>query len=102
MSTFNSTTFQRKRILNFLHICSFGTLTVRNELNVIHLAARVMEVCKQGVRTKIDKPSGYKEFHSVEFYVLKVGAVAPAPADKADGIHRQETDKTENSMEDTL
>ncbi|MDO9310625.1 MAG: hypothetical protein Q7T85_02900 [Nitrosomonas sp.] len=88
MSIFNSTVVQHKRILNFLHTCIFSTLTVRKKLDVIHIAAWVMEV--------------REEFHSVEFYVLKVGAVAPAPADKADGIHRQETDKTEHSMEGTL
>mgnify|MGYP001313638804 CR=1 FL=1 len=88
MSSFNSTVVQRKRILNSLHACPFGTLTVRKELDVIYLAACVMEV--------------REEFHSVACYVLVAEAVAPAPANDTDGIHRKETDQSENSMEGSL
>ncbi len=88
MSIFNSTAVQRKRILNFLHTCTFSTLTVRKKLDVIHIAAWVMEV--------------REEFHRVACYVLVAEAVAPAPANKADGIHRKETDQSENSMGSSL
>ncbi|MBK9453225.1 MAG: hypothetical protein IPN95_28300 [Bacteroidetes bacterium] len=67
---------------------AFGTLTVRKELDVIYLAACVMEV--------------REEFHSVACYVLVAEAVAPAPANDTDGIHRKETDQSENSTEGSL
>lgn len=86
MSAFILATVQHKQILNFLHICTSGTQTVRKQ------SAGITAI-------EIDKPSRREELHGVKCYVLVVGAVAPTPADKADGIHRQETDKSENSME---
>lgn len=103
MSAFNSensVAAQRNRILDFLRKRPLDTLTARKELDIMHPAARVMELRKHGVRIKtieIDRASDCGEIHRVACYVLEVGAVAPAPADKADGIHRQETDISENS-----
>ena len=97
----NTAIAQRKRILDFLRIRPLDTLTARKELDVMHPAARVMELRKRGFRIKtieIDRPSDCGKIHRVACYVLEVGAVAPAPADNADGIHSQETDKSENSM----
>lgn len=101
----NTAVAQRKRILAYLHTNPLDTLTARKELDVMHPAARVMELRKQGVgiiTTKIDRPSDCGKIHTVACYVLEVGAAATAPAGKADGIHRQETDKSEHSMEGSL
>ena len=97
----NSAKAQRKRILDFLHIQPLDTLTARKELDIMHPAARVMELRKRGVgikTIKIDRPSDCGKIHRIACYVLEVGAGATAPAYEADGIHRQETDKSENSM----
>lgn len=88
-----------------MHTCTFGTLTVRKELDVINTSARVMGVLKRGFGIKtieIDRPSDCGGIHRVTCYVLEVGAVAPAPTDKTDGINWKETDKSENSMEGSL
>ena len=101
MTNENTAIAQRKRILDYLHTHTLDTLTARKELDVMHPAARVMELRKRGVgikTIKIDRPSDCGKIHRVACYVLEVGAVATAPADKADGIHRQETDKSEDSM----
>ena len=97
----NTALAQRKRILDFLHIRPLDTLTARKELDIMHPAARVMELRKRGVGIKtieIDRPSDCGKIHRVACYVLEVGAGGVAPADKADGILRQETDKSEHSM----
>ena len=101
MSTNGNTAIaQRKRILDFLRICPLDTLTARKELDVMHPAARVMELRKLGFGIKtieIDRQSDCGKIHRVACYVLQVGAVAPAPANQADGIHSQETGTSENS-----
>jgi len=107
MSAFNSVAAQRKRILDFLHTHPLDTLTARKELDVMHPAARVMELRKSGfgIKTlKIDRPSDCGKIHRVACYVLEVGAVAPAPApaDKADGIYTHETDDLKYSMEGSI
>lgn len=101
MSAFNSTAAQRNRILDYLRKRPLDTLKARKELDVMHPAARVMELRNRGVgiiTIKIDKPSDCGKIHRVACYVLEAGAVAPAPADKADGIHREVTGRSENSM----
>lgn len=101
----NAAIAQRKRILDFLRIRPLDTLTARKELDIMHPAARVMELRKRGFGIKtieIDRQSDCGKIHRVACYVLEVGAVAPAPADKSDGIHRQETDTSENSTEGRL
>ena len=78
---------QRKRILDFLHIQPLDTLTARKELDIMHPAARVMELRKRGVgikTIKIDRPSDCGKIHRVACYVLEVGAVAAAPAGKTE------------------
>lgn len=105
MSTFNSTAAQRNRILDFLRKRPLDTFTARKELDVMHPATRVMELHKRGFGIKtieIDRASDCGKIHRVACYVLEVGAVAPAPANKADGIHRQETDISENSMDGAI
>lgn len=101
MSAFNSTAAQRNRILEFLRKRPLDTLTARKELDIMHPAARVMELRKRGYRIKtieIDKPSECGEIHKVACYVLEAGTVAPAPDNKAAGINNIKTDKSENSM----
>lgn len=105
MSAFNSAAAQRKRILDFLRKGPLDTLTARKELDVMHPAARVMELRKRGsgiITTKIDRESDCGKIHRVACYVLVAEAVAPAPANISDGIHWEETDKSENSMEGSL
>lgn len=100
-NTGNSLAAQRNRILDFLRIRPLDTLTARKELDVMHPAARVMELRKRGfgiITIEIDRPSDCGKIHRVACYVLVAEAVAPAPADKTDGIHRKETDRSEDSM----
>jgi len=90
----NTATAQRKRILEYLRIHSLDTLTARKELDVMHPAARVMELRKRGVKIqtlKIYRESDCGEIHRVACYVLEAGAVESAPAD------RQRIDKTKGS-----
>ncbi|HMV13093.1 MAG TPA: helix-turn-helix domain-containing protein [Nitrosomonas sp.] len=97
----NSTIIQRKRILDFLRTRPLDTLTARKELDIMHPAARVMELRKQGldIKTiKIDRQSDCGEIHRVACYVLEVRAAATAPTDKEDGIPRQETDNLKHNM----
>nr|HNH52941.1 helix-turn-helix domain-containing protein [Nitrosomonas sp.] len=51
----NSTIIQRKRILDFLRARPLDTLTARKELDIMHPAARVMELRKQGLDIKTIK-----------------------------------------------
>ena len=98
----NTAIAQRKRILDYLHARPLDTLTARKELDVMHPAARVMELRKQGVgiiTTKLDRPSDCGKIHRVACYVLEVGGAAPAPAENTDGIHTEETDESKHSME---
>lgn len=98
----NTAIAQRKRILDYLHTQPLDTLTARKELDVMHPAARVMELRKQGVgikAVKIDRSSDCGKIHRVACYVLEVGAAATAPAENTDGIHREETDIEKHSME---
>ncbi len=101
----NSLIAQRKRILDFIRLQPLDTLTARKELDVMHPAARVMELRKQRIgilTTKIDRPSDCGKIHRVACYFLEAGAVAAAPTDTADGINREETDTSKDSMEGTI
>lgn len=105
MTNENTAIAQRKRIFDYLHTHPLDTLTARKELDVMHPAARVMELRKQGVgikTIKIDRPSDCGKIHTVACYVLEVGAAATASANKADGIHSQEADKSKHSTEGRL
>ena len=90
----NTVVAQRKRILAYLHTHPLDTLTARKELDVMHPAARVMELRKQGIgiiTTKIDRPSDCGKIHTVACYVLKVGAAATAPNHEEDRIQTKES-----------
>ena len=79
MTTENTALAQRKRILNYLHAQPLDTLTARKELDVMHPAARVMELRKQGVEIKtirINRSSDYGKIHTVACYVLGATALA--------------------------
>lgn len=97
----NAASAQRKRIHEYLRIRPLDTLTARKVLDVMHPAARVMELRKRGVKiqtVRIDRASDCGEIHCVACYVLEAGAVESAPADKAAGTDRQGTDKAKHSM----
>lgn len=101
----NTAIAQRKRILDYLRNHPLDTLTARKELDVMHPAARVMELRKQGVgikTVKIDRPSDCGKIHRVACYVLEVGAVAAAPAENTDGLHREKTAQSQNNTEVNL
>ncbi len=104
MSFFNtasSVAAKRNRIINFSHKPPLDTPTARKELDLMHPAARVMELRTSGVgiiTIKIDRASDSGKIQRMASYVLNDGAVAPTPSDEAEGIHRQETDRSENSM----
>jgi hypothetical protein len=73
----NSTGAQRQRILDHLRICPLTTLDARYTLDVLHPAARVMELRQAGfkivtVRVVADNGSGRP--HSVAKYVLQPSA----------------------------
>lgn len=98
----NTAAAQRNRILEFLRIQPLDTLTARKILDVMHPAARVMELRKHGEKiqtVKIDQASDCGEIHRVACYVLEAGAVESAPADRAAGTDRQRTDKPKGSTE---
>ncbi len=98
----NTAIAQRKRILDYLRHHPLDTLTARKELDVMHPAARVMELRKQGVGIKtvrIDRPSDCGKMHTVACYVLEVGAAATAPVDRILG---QATDASKHSMRGAL
>lgn len=97
----NSLFAQRKRIIDFLRIRPLDTLTARKVLDVMHPAARVMELRNKGIGIKtiwIDRQSDCGKIHRIACYVL-AGVADTTPADKADGINLEETDKSEHSME---
>lgn len=96
---------QRKRILEFLRVRPLDTLTARKVLDVMHPAARVMELRKRGweIQTvKIDRASDCGEIHRVACYVLEAGAGESAPADESAGANEQGTDEVKNSMGDSV
>lgn len=98
----NSAASQRKRILEFLHTRPLDTLTARKELDIMHPAARVQELKKDGEKiqtVKIDRASECGEIHRVACYVLEAGADATAPADESAGNLGQGIDKTKDSTE---
>ncbi len=78
MSTFNSgnsVAAQHNRIMDFLRKRPLDALTARRELDVMHPAARVMELRKRGVgikTIKIDRSSDCGKIHRVACYVLEV------------------------------
>lgn len=77
MNNGNSARAQRQRILDYLHSQPLDTLTARRELDVMHPAARVMELRNMGIgiiTARIDRPSDCGKMHTVACYVLEVDA----------------------------
>lgn len=71
----NTTEAQRSRILSYLHAKPLDTLTARKELDVMHPAARIMELRKIGIgikTIKIDRSSDRGKVHRIACYVLEV------------------------------
>jgi len=66
---------QRQRILNRLHTATLTTLQARQELDVMHPAARVQELRKQGhsILTHWMTDDTGKAKHRVACYVLFAG-----------------------------
>ncbi|PSJ18337.1 helix-turn-helix domain-containing protein [Nitrosomonas supralitoralis] len=98
----NTAKAQRMRILAYLHTKPLDTLAARKELDVMHPAARVMELRKGGIGINtiwIDRPSDCGKIHRIACYVL-VGAGTTAPTDK--GKIGKEADNQEHSIEGNL
>ncbi len=70
-----STKSQRRRILNYLRSKSLTTLAARNELDIMHPAARVQELKAQGheIYTHWEVIDSGKNKHRVASYVLLPG-----------------------------
>lgn len=97
----NTAKAQRKRILAYLHTKPLNTFDARKELDVMHPAARVMELRNQGIGIKtiwIDRQSDCGKIHRIACYVLD-GVAVTTPTDTGAGINSKETDKQEVSME---
>lgn len=95
----NTAKAQRMRILAYLHTKPLDTLAARKELNVMHPAARVMELRKRGIGINtiwIDRESDCGKIHRIACYVLD-GVAVTTPTDTEDGINSKETDKQEDS-----
>ena len=102
MNDSNSTANQRNKILEFLRIRPLDTLTARTELDVMHPAARVLELKKAGEKiqtVKIDRASECGKIHRAACYVLEAGAAATATADESAANLGQGIDKTKDSTE---
>lgn len=96
----NTAASQRNRILDFLQTGPLDTLTARKELDVMHPAARVMELKRSGKKiqtVKIDRASECGKIYRIACYVLEAGAGATTPADESAGNHRQGIDLTKHN-----
>ncbi|WP_235590292.1 helix-turn-helix domain-containing protein [Nitrosomonas ureae] len=97
----NTVKAQRKRILAYLHTKPLDTLDARKELDVMHPAARVMELRNQGIGIKtiwIDRASDCGKIHRIACYILD-GVTDTTPTDTEDSINSKQTDKQEDSTE---
>jgi hypothetical protein len=97
----NTAKAQRMRILAYLHDKPLDTLAARSELDVMHPAARVMELRKRGIGINtiwIDRESDCGKIHRIACYAL-VGAGATTPTDTGAGSNRNESDEAEHSTE---
>lgn len=85
----NAACEQRKRLLERLRLGTVSTLEARRELDIMHPAARVMELRNAGYqidRLTVDEPSDCGQLHKVARYVLVVtgdGSTAPLPFPRA-------------------
>ena len=72
---------QRLRLLARLKIAPVDTITARRELDVMHPAARIMELKKRGNKidtVRVGRPTDCGKVHSVALYVLQPGSVSDA------------------------
>jgi hypothetical protein len=90
MSTLpNATCEQRKRLLERLRVGTVSTLEARRDLDIMHPAARVMELRNAGYqidRLTVEEPSDCGRMHKVARYLLVVsgdGSTAPLPFPRA-------------------
>ena len=70
----NSTSAQRARLLDYLKMAPVDTLKARRELDILHPAARVMELRAEGKRidtVRVMRPTDEGKLHSVALYVLQ-------------------------------
>lgn len=64
---------QRMRLMERLRIAPVDTITARRELDVMHPAARIMELKKRGNKidtVRVGRPTDCGKVHSVALYVL--------------------------------
>ena len=67
---------QRLRLLERLQVAPVDTITARRELDVMHPAARIMELKKRGNKidtVRVGRPTDCGKVHCVAQYVLKPG-----------------------------
>ncbi len=67
---------QRQRILGHLHRRSLNTIESREQLDVLHPAARIMELRKRGYNIEthwVTEPTGCGRLHRVAKYILTGG-----------------------------
>lgn len=70
----NSSSAQRARLLDHLKISPVDTLKARRELDILHRAARVLELRAEGKRidtVRVMRPTDEGKLHSVALYVLQ-------------------------------
>lgn len=75
----NSTNAQRQRLLECLKVTPVDTITARREMDVMHPAARIMELKRRGNQIDavwVDRPTDCGKVHRVALYVLKSGVVS--------------------------
>lgn len=70
---------QRLRLLVRLRIAPIDTITARRELDIMHPAARIQELKRQGYKidtVRMNRPTECGKLHWVAEYVLRVGSVS--------------------------
>ena len=70
---------QRLRLLERLKVAPVDTITARRELDVMHPAARIMELKRRGNlidTVRVGRPSDCGKVHSVALYVLLPGSAS--------------------------
>lgn len=75
----NSAQAQRQRLMLRLKIAPVDTITARRELDVMHPAARIMELKKRGYRIDtvwVDRPTDCGKVHRVALYILQSGEMS--------------------------
>ncbi|MHB8988353.1 MAG: helix-turn-helix domain-containing protein [Desulfobulbia bacterium] len=72
----NTAEAQRQRILDHLSMQSLNTIESREQLDVLHPAARIMELRKRGYNIEthwVTEPTGCGRLHRVAKYILLTG-----------------------------